>query len=272
MIIPPSFPGGAHTTLPAEVLPSEVGALAGVRAVAGNGERQDQERAGSSAGVIFEATAQVPPLQLYGPDGKPVEGPVAAEDAEKSERVAPDQVGPLQGSEETGAVQEDQASEETGQPKTEQELSPEEQREIQDLRARDVEVRAHEAEHVAAGGHHVRGGASFEFTVGPDGQQYAVGGEVGIDTSPVAGDPQATAEKARVVRAAALAPASPSGADRAIAAQAAQMEAQAMSELAAEQREQAAEGSEQPDEAAGTPYDAYVQGEEPEASTFSLVA
>lgn len=43
-----------------------------------------------------------------------------------------------------------------------------------------------------------------------------------IDTAPVAGDPEATIEKMRIVQAAAMAPAKPSAADRAFAAKAAQ--------------------------------------------------
>jgi hypothetical protein len=67
------------------------------------------------------------------------------------------------------------------------------------------------------------GAIHLEFTTGPDGQQYAVGGEVKIDTAPIAGDPEATIEKMRTIQAAALAPANPSAADRAVAAKAAQM-------------------------------------------------
>jgi hypothetical protein len=75
---------------------------------------------------------------------------------------------------------------------------------------------------------------SFTYQRGPDGAQYAVGGEVSIDLSPVQGDPQATIEKMRIVRAAAMAPAEPSGQDRAVAAQAMQIMLQAQSELAAD--------------------------------------
>ncbi len=99
------------------------------------------------------------------------------------------------------------------------------------LKAADTAVRAHEAAHVAAGGSYVRGGASFTYEVGPDGKQYAVAGEVGIDISAVPGDPQATILKMITVRAAALAPADPSSTDRAVAAAASQAEAAARAEL-----------------------------------------
>lgn len=111
---------------------------------------------------------------------------------------------------------------------------------LDQLRSRDSHVRSHEAAHVGAGGRYVRGGASFSYQTGPDGRQYAVGGEVGIDTSPIPGKPAETAEKMRVVRAAALAPSDPSAADLSIAAAAANAEAEALAELAAARMESAA--------------------------------
>jgi hypothetical protein len=111
---------------------------------------------------------------------------------------------------------------------------------LSQLKARDAEVRAHEAAHVAAGGRYVTGGASYSYQKGPDGGQYAVGGEVGIDSSPVPGKPEETVQKMRTVRAAALAPSQPSGADLAVAAAAAQAEAQAMAEIAQAQAEELA--------------------------------
>ena len=116
-------------------------------------------------------------------------------------------------------------------------LTAEERAIIAELTQTDREVRAHEQAHLAAAGGLARG-VSFSYTTGPDGKQYAVGGEVSIDTSPVSGDPQATIQKAQQVRAAASAPANPSGQDRAVAAQAAAIEAAARQELAAEQQEQ----------------------------------
>lgn len=112
-----------------------------------------------------------------------------------------------------------------------EELSEEQQEQVTELKQRDTEVRAHEQAHVAAGGPHVTGGPTYEYQKGPDGRRYAVGGEVQIDTSPVEGDPEATLQKAQVVRAAALAPAEPSSQDLAVAAAAAQMATQARAEL-----------------------------------------
>jgi hypothetical protein len=126
----------------------------------------------------------------------------------------------------------------------ESELSADEKRELEQLKARDREVHAHEAAHRNAAGSLVRGGAQFDYQTGPDGRRYAVGGEVSIDTSPVPGDPQATLRKADTVRHAANAPLEPSTQDRRVAAKAAQMAARARHELLEQQRaERAADTS-----------------------------
>lgn len=114
-----------------------------------------------------------------------------------------------------------------------QQLTNEELAVVRELRARDREVRQHEQAHIAAGGGLVTAGASYTYQKGPDGANYAVGGEVRISTSP-GRTPDETIERARQVRAAALAPASPSGQDRAVAAQAARMEQNARLEKARE--------------------------------------
>jgi hypothetical protein len=117
-----------------------------------------------------------------------------------------------------------------------------EKEQLQKLRKRDQEVRAHEAAHKAAGGQYA-GSPSFSYQTGPDGQQYAVGGEVPIDLSPVQGDPQATIAKMQQIRAAALAPASPSDADRQVAAKASELQQQARTQLAAESAQDTGGGS-----------------------------
>ena len=98
------------------------------------------------------------------------------------------------------------------------------------MKARDAEVRRHEAAHAAVGGQYASA-PSYEFETGPDGRQYAVSGEVSIDTSTVPGDPEATIRKMQTVKAAALAPAEPSGQDQAVAAQADAKMRQAQAEL-----------------------------------------
>jgi hypothetical protein len=109
-------------------------------------------------------------------------------------------------------------------------LTEEEQKQVAELKKRDTEVRAHEAAHMAAGAGIVRGGASFSYQTGPDGKDYAVGGEVSIDTGE-GKTPQETIAKMERVRAAALAPANPSGQDLRVAAEAASKAAKARSEV-----------------------------------------
>ncbi|MGD8938123.1 MAG: putative metalloprotease CJM1_0395 family protein [Gammaproteobacteria bacterium] len=133
------------------------------------------------------------------------------------------------------AKQEPAQTEKDNQSGPRQELPKEQQQQVKELAARDREVKAHEAAHKAAGGG-LTGPASFSYTTGPDGKRYATGGEVSVDTSKVPGDPQATLIKANQIRAAALAPAEPSGQDRKVAAQASQMAADARAEMAQQQR------------------------------------
>lgn len=104
--------------------------------------------------------------------------------------------------------------------------------EIARLTQRDREVRAHEQAHLAVGRDLITSGPNYTYTRGPDEQRYAVAGEVGIDTSPINGDPAATAIKAGRIRDTALAPAEPSATDRQVAAIATSMEQQALAELA----------------------------------------
>ncbi len=112
-----------------------------------------------------------------------------------------------------------------------------EAQELERLEARDREVRAHEQAHKAAAGRHARGGASFSYTRGPDGRSYATGGSVSIDTSKIAGDPEATLSKMQQVQRAALAPADPSSQDSRVAADAAQKASEARREIAKERLE-----------------------------------
>jgi len=111
------------------------------------------------------------------------------------------------------------------------EISAQELQQLRQLKTRDQVVRAHEAAHLAAASGIVVGRASYSFQRGPDGVQYAIGGEVRIDTSKVAGDPHATLQKAAQIQAAALAPSQPSSQDRMVAARAAQMAIEAKAEI-----------------------------------------
>ncbi len=117
-------------------------------------------------------------------------------------------------------------------------LTSQEKQVVAKLQARDRAVRAHEQAHVAAGGGLVISGPSYTYQKGPDGVNYAVGGEVNIDTSKEA-NPEATLQKAQQIRRAALAPADPSAQDRAVAAQATQLATEAHVELQQEKAAQA---------------------------------
>jgi len=120
--------------------------------------------------------------------------------------------------------------------------SPQQQRleqlEIAKLASRDQEVRAHEQAHAAVGGRYT-GAPSYTYERGPDGKRYAVGGEVGIDISPIPNDPEATLRKMEVVIRAALAPAEPSAQDQQVATQAQAQMAEARAQLAQQQRSEA---------------------------------
>lgn len=142
------------------------------------------------------------------------------------------------------AQQQDEVAE---QEQQEQQLRQEQQAQqeaqdqdvIQQLAQRDREVRAHEQAHAAVGGQ-LAGSPSYQFERGPDGVSYAVSGEVPISTGEVPGDPEATLANARIVQQAALAPAEPSPQDRQVAAEAAQLQQQAIQEIAAQAQEERA--------------------------------
>ena len=116
-------------------------------------------------------------------------------------------------------------------------LTPEQLRLVRDLQQIDRSVRAHEQAHLSAGGGVVTGGASFSYTYGPDGRQYATSGEVGIDTSPER-DPAANIDKGRAIQAAALAPRDPSPQDYQVAAVGSRLEGQGRSDLVRQQQEE----------------------------------
>jgi hypothetical protein len=123
------------------------------------------------------------------------------------------------------------------QIKSEDNLSLEEEEVVKKLQARDLEVKQHEAQHMATGGGLVRGGMKLDYSTGPDGQSYAVGGEVSIDISS-GSTPEETASKMQQIKSAALAPSEPSGQDYAVAAQATAMEMDALAEATKEQTEE----------------------------------
>ena len=117
----------------------------------------------------------------------------------------------------------------------EQQQEQQDTQEIEQLKARDQEVRTHEQAHAATGGQYA-GSPQYEYTTGPDNKRYVTDGEVSIDISE-AQNPEQTLRKMQQVRAAALAPAQPSSQDLKVAAEAAQKAFEARSEIAEENRE-----------------------------------
>ena len=118
-------------------------------------------------------------------------------------------------------------NQETGESYSESELDT-----INTLKARDIEVIAHEQAHSSVGGQYASS-PNYSYKTGPDGVKYAVSGDVSIDLSEVSGDPQATLQKAKQIKAAALAPANPSSQDLRVAAKADRMASEARSDILA---------------------------------------
>jgi len=120
------------------------------------------------------------------------------------------------------------------------ELSTSEKAQVAKLQTIDQKVKEHEAAHIGAGGSVIKSGANFSYTKGPDNQLYATGGEVSIDTSSEA-TPEETIAKMQLIRAAALAPADPSGTDYKVASTASLLEMKARLELSQELKDELAQ-------------------------------
>ncbi|MCK7613039.1 putative metalloprotease CJM1_0395 family protein [Roseibium sediminicola] len=150
---------------------------------------------------------------------------------------------PVNAAEDEAAAEEGQAA--AGQEKEEGDsdgdgLDEAEEKQVQELKQRDQEVRAHEQAHARVGGAYA-GAPSYTFQQGPDGKRYAVGGEVQIDTA-AERTPEATIRKMQIVIRAATAPAEPSSQDLKVAQQARSQLADAQAELRAQQAEELSGG------------------------------
>ena len=108
---------------------------------------------------------------------------------------------------------------------------------VEALKSRDSEVKAHEHAHATVGGQYAQS-PSFKYEKGADGQRYATDGEVQIDVSIIPGDPIATINKMKQVYAAAMAPVDPSSADIRVAAEALKKMNEARTKLAEERQQQ----------------------------------
>jgi hypothetical protein len=125
-----------------------------------------------------------------------------------------------------------------------EDLTPEEETRVRDLKKRDAEVKQHEQAHASVGGPYA-GSPSYQYTRGPDGKRYAVSGEVPIDAS-AEREPEQTIRKMEIVIRAALAPAEPSPQDRQVAAQASQTRSEAQAELQRQRAEEQTGGGDTP--------------------------
>ncbi len=113
-----------------------------------------------------------------------------------------------------------------------EELTDEEKAKVDELKARDKEVRVHEQQHKAAGGQYASQ-PSYTKETGPDGREYIVDGKVDISISEES-TPEKTIAKMKQVYAAALAPAEPSSQDRKVAAEAKSKQHEAEMEISRE--------------------------------------
>lgn len=190
---------------------------------------------------------------------------------EEEQAGSQEQANPEQGSgEEANEARNSSANDEEPKQEADGEKSDAEQyaeeQQIQELRLRDQEVRAHEQAHASVGGPYT-GAPSYTFEVGPDGKKYAVEGEVSVDLSPIKGDPRATITKMQKVYNAALAPADPSIQDTRVANKAAQMIAQAQSDLATQASEEGIKKASSPNVV--SPIDSFSKLEEDGEETAS---
>lgn len=161
--------------------------------------------------------------------------------AESQETTSP--LASLEKTKKANSTSDTKEAEKSG-PEDPQELTEEEQKQVDELKKRDAEVRAHEQAHAAVGGSYASA-PTYEFQTGPDNKQYAVGGEVQIDAAPVPNDPKATIEKMDIVIRAALAPQEPSAQDKKVAAEAQKNRSEAQAALAKQQQAELNGGDEE---------------------------
>ncbi|GAB4222995.1 MAG: hypothetical protein Kow009_14840 [Spirochaetales bacterium] len=140
---------------------------------------------------------------------------------------------------------------------------------VSPLSAIDAAVKAHEWSHLHTLGPYAAGPIQYDFVMDSEGNRYAVGGSVAVDLSPVPGDPEATARKAKAILQAAYAPGNPSGADLQVAQKAylllrdAEEELQSQEEVKSQARAEAI-GS-QADESRSLPARSVAQAREIQA-------
>jgi len=200
---------------------------------------------GSGKGTSTTSLPRIDPLTGKPMDVDPITGePIPATplsvalDAKSSANLSDSGVETLEGDTAASGPSQTGAPGNTDTSASATELTPEEKAEVARLQALDRQVRAHEAAHKAAG-IGVTGPATFTYTTGPDGRQYAVAGEVPIVTTASPADPEQAVEELEQVKQAALAPSDPSPADRAAAAAAQAAQDRAEQEVRVQEQEDA---------------------------------
>ncbi|MFT4993591.1 MAG: hypothetical protein ACI965_000611 [Paraglaciecola sp.] len=168
------------------------------------------ENAGAETGLGSEAD------RVKVPGQSPLPLPLTYERPQSS----PGQPGDAHSGLEKDNAEDPSAGKENAQSQQQEQQGQAEQKELEELQQRDLEVRTHEKAHAAIGGQY-SGTPQYEYTTGPDGQRYVVGGEVSIDIS-AERTPEQTIRKMQQVKAAALSPAEPSPQDLRVATEATQ--------------------------------------------------
>ena len=188
-------------------------AVSGPQLVRAHEEREPRPvRSGSDAGNARARTQGEAAVLHLG--AQAIERAQQREDSEAADTAEPD-----------SQRSDSQRSERQGQPV--------DRRALAQLRQRDREVRGQERSHRSAGAEYA-GASELDYQLGPDGRRYAVAGSTPIDVTPVPNEPEQTLRKMKIVRGAATAPASPSDADRKVAAEADRQARQARAEMAAQ--------------------------------------
>lgn len=123
--------------------------------------------------------------------------------------------------------------------KTSGELTPEQQQEVEKLKQRDAEVRAHEQAHIAAAAGLSTSAPTYTYQTGPDGKKYAVGGEVNVSFTE-SGNPETDLRNAEAMKNSALAPSDPSSQDQSVAGEAEKLIQKAQQEISQQQEQQKA--------------------------------
>lgn len=133
-------------------------------------------------------------------------------------------------------VQEDRKTEKSELTK-EKDLTPEQKQEVAKMQKTDADVKAHEQAHKAAAGGLNTSAANYQYEEGPDGNKYAVAGDVSISYRE-GSDPEENLRNAQALKRAALAPADPSSTDKAVASSADAKIAEAQRQIQEQQQEE----------------------------------